>query len=184
MNLLRALDPKLYDRIQPYKVTKDADMPWAYQTANSRGRPLHDDWAIFKNVRRIYCAYRVPLPFHITGDVRVQKKWILWDLLYPTAPGTPVEYMDYYTDSGVYSLPHALVDYAGYGTARYSAFIGGEWVPDVFVKHTSKWFGRRFSCYKGLHQDLHVSPPSFSAPMRSDLMCWFPEVAASFVKET
>jgi hypothetical protein len=81
-------------------------------------------------------------------------------------------------------MPHALVQYAGYGLAHYSAFIGGEWVPNVFTKYTGKWFGKRLSWYKGLHQDLHVSPPDANGVIRSDLMVWWPEFACSFVRET
>lgn len=184
MNLLRAANPRLYDLIQPYRVQHDAQMPWAYQEANPKGRPLHDDWALFKSVRRRDCAYRIPLPFRIYGDVPVEYKWIPWDVSYPTSPGTRIEFKEYRTVDGVFNIPHALVEYAGYGRAHYSAFINGEWIPNVFTKYTGKHFGRRLSWYKGLHQDLHVSPPDASGLIRSDLMCYFPEFALSWVQES
>ncbi len=196
-NILRLFNPRLYDLIQPYRVTDDRLMPWAYQEANKFGRTKHDDWGIvssnqfvkalqpWQNVRRMDCAYRIPLPFRIYGDVKIEERWILWDLGYPTAPGTRVEFREYRTAHGTFSLPHALVEYPGYGRADYSAFIGGEWVPRVFTKYTGKYFGRRLSWYKGLHQDLHVSPPADAHGLiQSDLMTYFPEFALSFVKES
>lgn len=192
MNILRAFNTRLFDSIQPYRVTDDALMPWAYQFANPNGRPLHDDWGVmgklswlqpWQKVRRMDCAYRVPLPFDISGDVAVEEKWIIWDPSYPAAPGLRIEDRDARTDHGTFRVPHALVKYAGYGLAHYSAFIGGEWIPNVFTKYTGLHFGRRLSWYKGLHQDLHVSPPDENGITRSDLMAWYPELACSWVRE-
>lgn len=75
-------------------------------------------------------------------------------------------------------------DRGNYGLVTYAAFIGGEW-REVFKKYTGKWFGKRLSWYKGLHQDNHVSPPHVtpSGKIESDLMCWFPELAMSWVTE-
>jgi len=44
----------LKDRIAKYRVTNDADMPWAYQRVNPQGRPLHNDWGIWP-LTRIPC---------------------------------------------------------------------------------------------------------------------------------
>lgn len=173
--LARALDPKLYDLIQPYRVKDDALMPWVYQAANPKGRPLHDDWAVFKNVRRMDCAYRVPLPFKVTGG-SFRKEWMLFDPSYPLSPDMETKMVD--------GLMYVNTDRGNYGLVTYSAFINGEW-REVFYKYTGMWFGKRLSWYKGLHQDNHVSPPSVtpSGKLESDLMCWFPELAMSWIKE-
>ena len=172
--LARLLDPKLYDLIQPYRVTDDALMPEEYREGH---RPLHDDWAIFKSVRRMDCAYRVPLPFRVKrGEMR--REWLLFDLSYPLSPDVPVEFRD--------GRPWVLTDRGGYGLVVYEAFVAGQW-REVFKKYTRAFtiFKTRYrlSWYKGLHQDNHVSPPDASGNTRSDLMTWFPEIAASFVKE-
>lgn len=169
----RALDPKLYDLIQPYRVKDDALMPEEYRASNPKGRPLHDDWALFKSVRRMDCAYRVPLPFKVTkGSFR--QEWMLFDPSYPMSPDVETKVED--------GLTYVLTDRGDYGLVEYSAFIGGRWRP-VFWKYTRVILGKRLSWYKGLHQDNHVSPPSAPSGFRSDLMCWFPELACSWVKE-
>lgn len=181
MNSMRLLNPQLWDILQPYKAT-EAQMPWAYQAANPDGRPTHDDWAIGKSVKRIDCAYRVPLPFRVISGPS-HKEWILWDYYYPLSPGHAIELREYATDHGVFMLPHVEVDAGDYGLVTYASFIGDEWRP-VFTKYTGKWFGKRLSWYKGLHQDLHVSPPDANGVTRSDLMAWFPEFACSWVAES
>lgn len=180
MNLLRALDPKLYDLLQPYRATEE-QMPWAYRHANPKGRPYHDDWAFGKNIRRIDCAYRVPLPFKVTGG-SFRKEWLLWNDNYPLSPDTPKEYRTIIRPHGTFTLPFVLTDRGNYGLVTYSAFIAGEWRV-VFKKYTGKWFGKRLSWYVGLHQDNHVSEPDANGITRSDLMTWFPEVACSYVTE-
>ncbi len=191
--LLSLLRPRLYRLLQEYRSTEE-QMPWAYQKANPDGRPLHDDWGImssnpiikalqpWQKIKRIDCAYRVPLPFKIT-DGPCERKWILWNENYPVSRDTPAEYREYRTVNGVHRLPHVLADYAGYGLVTFSAFLGEEWVP-CFKKYTRLVGGRRLSWYAGLHQDLHVSPPDENGVMRSDLMAWFPEVAISWIKES
>lgn len=172
--LARFLDRSLYDAIQSYRVKDESLMPWAYQTANPDGRPLHNDWAVFKSVRRIDCAYRVPLPFKVTSGPS-HKEWMLFDPSYPMSPDCESKIVD--------GLTYVLTDRGDHGLVTYAAFINGEW-RDVLKKYTGLRFGKRLSWYKGLHQDNHVSLPDFaSGEIRSDLMCWFPEMAMSWVKE-
>jgi len=171
--MAKLIDPILYDLIQPYRVKDDSLMPEEYRFSNPKGRPLHDDWAIFKGVRRMDCAYRIPLPFKVTGGA-FRQEWMLFDPAYPMSPSCEVKVVD--------GLTYVLTDRGNYGLITYSAFIGEKWRP-VFVKYTGKWFGKRLSWYKGLHQDNHVSPPENGRGIRSDLMCWFPEQACSWVTE-
>jgi len=175
--IARAIDPKLYDMIQPYRVTDDALMPEEYQFTNPKGRPLHDDWAIFKNVRRMDCAYRIPLPFKVIKGPS-HKDWMTFDPAYPLSPGMEVRYDNASGDMQV------LTDRGEYGLVTYAGFINGEWRP-CFQKYTGKWFGKRLSWYKGLHQDNNVTPSyaTSTGKIRSDLMCWFPELACSWIKE-
>lgn len=168
--IARALNPSLYDAIQTYRVKDDALMPEEYREGN---RPLHDDWAFFKSVRRMDCAYRVPLPFRVI-EGSFTRAWMLFDPAYPLSPGAETK-----TEGG---LLYVLTDRGGYGLVKYEAFIGGTWRP-VFTKYTRVILGKRLSWYKGLHQDNHVSPPENGKPIRSDLMCWFPELAMSWIKE-
>ena len=179
---MKYLNSKLYNKIQPWRVREDSMMPWAYRTANPEGRPLHNDWFIGKKVKRIDTAYRLPLPFkQLTG--KSEKKWVLWDVSYPTAIGTPIEYREYFTTLGRFFLPHALIDCAGPGRATFAAFIDGEWI-ECFEQYHDVWFGKRLSYYRGLKQDTTVSPPkTLNGPVQSDLMCWYPELAVSWVKE-
>ncbi|MEK7093686.1 MAG: hypothetical protein AAB927_04365 [Patescibacteria group bacterium] len=173
------ISSELYKRLEPYRV-EEKDMPPEYRLG---ARALRDDWFFFKGTTRRECYRRAPLPFRIYGDVKIEERWIPWDITYPTAPGTHIEYRDYHTTHGVFTIPHALVEYAGYGTAYYSAFLNGEWVPRVFVKHTQKLWGKRLSWYHGLHQDLHVSPPDANGFIRSDLGGWIEPPTASWIKE-
>lgn len=179
--IARALDPNLYDEIQPYRVTDDALMPEEYRFSNPKGRPYHDDWAIFKGVRRMDCAYRIPLPFKIISGEKRQE-WLHWDENYPLAPGHDVEYRDVVLPHGTHKRPFVLTDRGGYGLVTYVAWIKGEWVP-CFKKYTRRIGSKRLSWYKGLHQDNHVSYPDETGFVRSDLMTWFPEMACSFVTE-
>lgn len=172
MNLLRAPNPRLFDLIQPYKVERDEDMPWAYQFANPKGRPLHDDWFIGKSVRRMDCAYTLPLPYRIyEGPKKVAR--IPFKQGYPLAPGTRTEYGDPAAGEDPSQL-FIYADYGLYGLCKYEAWIPhlNRWEP-VFTKYTKPIFGRRLSWYAGVHQDLH--------PV--DARCYFPEFACSFVKE-
>ena len=177
MNFLRAFDPKLYDLLQPYAVKDDALMPEEYRFSNPKGRPYHDDWFIGKSVRRMDCAYRVPLPFKVVAG-NFRREWMLFDPSYPLSPGMETKIED--------GLTYVLTDRGDYGLVTYAAFIGGEWRP-VFKKYTRSfdWFGirKRISSYWGAHQDNHVSPPNAKGEIRSDLMVWFPELAASIVTE-
>jgi hypothetical protein len=166
------LDPSLYDSIQKYRVVDDAMMPEEYRFSNPKGRPYHDDWFFGKKIRRMDCAYRIPLPFKVIGG-SFRREFMLFDPSYPLAPG-----METKTENG---LTYVLTDRGNYGLVTYAAFIDGEW-KSCFQRYTGKWFGKRLSWYHGLHQDNTVSiRPDGS--IRSDLMCWFPELACSWVKE-
>lgn len=168
-------------------------MPWAYQFANPNGRPYHDDWGImsknkilqffqpYQKIKRMDCAYKLPLPFKIINGP-ITKEWRLWDTTYPTVPGTPIEFKDYYTIAGKFSLPHALTDEAGYGLTTYAAYIDGEWV-ECFSQYHKKIGSKRLSYYRGLKQDLTVGFHE-DWSLKSDLMCWFPELSVTFIKET
>lgn len=167
-------DPYLYKLIQPYRVRRDEDMPWTYQFANPKGRPLHDDWFVGKSVRRMDCAYKLPQPYRIFEGPKKSVRIPFKDG-YPLAPGTVTERGDYW--DGEKHIPNHLyiyADYGLYGLCKYEAYIPhlDKWV-HVFTKYTGKFFGKRLSWYSGVHQDQH--------PV--DAMCYFPEFACSFVKE-
>ena len=178
MSILRYLsgNPSLWDKVQKYKATEE-QMPEEYQIGH---RPLHDDWAILSNTKRIDCAYRVPLPYRIKSGP-FHKEWLIFDPSYPLSPGAETKMMEARFDHGVYNLLHVLTDRGDHGLVKYEAFIDGEWI-EVFTKYTGLWFGKRLSWYKGLHQDNNVSVLP-GGKLRSDLMCWLPEFACSWVKE-
>jgi hypothetical protein len=180
----RPINPALYDLIQPYKVTDPAQMPYVYQAANPVGRPLHDDWAVLKDTPRIVTAYRVPLPYKIEDGTACVKHqgWTLWDTSYPTVPGTSVQVLPYYTSHGYLNLPQVLIDIQDEGECIYAVFIGGAY-HDVFKKITAKIFGKELSAYEGLHCDTTVEVPDASGHVQtpSDMMCWWPEFALSYV---
>lgn len=174
--IARAMDPKLYDELESYRVTDEALMPEEYRKPN--GRWKSDDWFFFRWVTRMERVRRVPLPFRIKRGVKTQEP-MLFDPAYPLSPDARVEMRD--------GLMYVMTDRGGYGLVVYEAFINGRW-RECFWKYTRafeiRFFGRyRFSMYKGLHQDNHVSPPWAPSGFRSDLMGWFPEVAMSLIKE-
>jgi len=191
--VLRAFDPKLYDALRPYAVTDDALMPWAYQFANPQGRPFHNDWGImtsnsflkalqpFQQIRRMDCAYCVPLPFKLTSG-KNNPTWMLWDTSYPTSPGTQIENRDIWDGVKTQNLPHALCDTAveGSGRSTFAAFINGAWV-ECFEQYCVPLWGRYFKYYRGLKQDLTVCFDENLKP-KSDLMAWFPEISTSWTK--
>lgn len=184
--------PALYSRLQKLGHPTEEQMPWAYQVANPQGRPLHNDWGIMSNnpiltalqpyqkITRRECAYRVQLPFKCLSGPTI-KKWLLWDLNYPTVPGTPIEIRPIWNGEETLHLPHALVDVADLGATSWAVLIDGGWV-ECFYQYSTTFFGRRFLYYHGLKQDLTVSPPNGQDPMRSDLMAWFPEASMSLIK--
>ena len=171
--LLRAFDPEIYDAVESCRVYEDSLMPWEYQRANPKGRTLHDDWAIFKDTPRIETARRVPLPFkQISGAS--EKRWMLWDSSYPTAPGTVIESRPIWDGVKTQVLPHALVDCAveGSGAAEFAVWLEGKWTP-CFKTYRKKVLGRLLAYYSGgLKQDLTVGfDEKFN--LRSDVMAWF-----------
>ncbi len=175
---LSLLYPRLYQLTEEYRPT-EAQMPIAYQNIPG-GRPLHDDWALFKSTPRILTARRIPLPLKQISGNRIPT-WMLWDPSYPTVPGTQIMDREYYP--GCPKLPHALVDCAGYGWSEFAAYLHDEWVP-CFKQYHGVFFGKRLSFYNGLKQDVTVAPPDATrTTIKSDLMGWL-EPAMSFVKET
>ena len=181
--VLRALDPKVYDAVQSYRVTDDKLMPIAYRKLwVPQGRFLHDDWAIGSGTPRIETAYRVPLPFRQDSGAS-QKKWMLWDPSYPASPGLQIEVRPIWTEWGTFNLPHALVDQQieGSGAASFSAFIGGVWMP-VFTSYRKVIFGRLLAQYSGgLKQDVTVTPQS-DGSIKSDIMGWWDPPSLSYNK--
>ncbi len=191
MNLLRSLDPKVYDAIQTYRVTNDFLMPWAYQFANPNGRPYHNDFGImgvlpglqpWQKIRRMDTAYRVPLPFKQTKGLSV-KRAMLWDMSYPQSPDLKIEVLPIWDGEKNQYLPHAWVDCAveGSGSAEFSAFINGAWMP-VFTQYRRVIFGRLFAHYSGgLKQDLTVTFDEDLKP-KSDIMGWWDPPSFSWNK--
>ena len=194
--IFRAINPKLYDMIQRYRVNDDSLMPWAYQKANPDGRPYHDDWGImtqnkflqsiqpWQKIPRIDGAYRVPLPFKIISGEKRDPVWRMWDTNYPTSPGTPIEEREVWTPGGVFKLPHALCDEGGWGTVKYAVYLPhiDQWI-ECFIQTKKMVFGKRYMYYNGLKQDLTVD---FHADwtQKSDLTGWFPEISVSWKKGT
>lgn len=170
MNILRAFNPKVYDLCDPYRVTRDEDMPEEYRQGH---RPLHDDWFFGEFVCRMDTARRVPLPFRQdTGDC--EKRWMLWDPSYPASPNLRIENREYRTAGGVFNLPHALVDcqVEGSGLATFSAYLNGQWVP-CFKSYRKVIAGRLLAMYSGgLKADITVSVRP-DGSLRSDIMGWW-----------
>lgn len=193
MNLLRAVDPKLYDLVQPYRVVSDAQMPLAYQNIPG-GRPLHNDWGImsdnpvlkflqpWQKIPRMRCAYRLPLPFRISKGAKTQK-YMPWSATYPLAPGvqlTPLAIEA--ADGSTVIVPHALVDVGSEGWATFEAFFPhlGEW-REVFTQYRRVILGRELAYCRGVKPDLTVVPVDANT-VKSDLMCWLPEIDLTFNK--
>lgn len=176
---MRAMNPRVFDAVQSCRVTDDKQMPIAYQNIPG-GRPLHNDWAVFKDTPRISTAYRVPLPFRMDSGVKEQK-WMLWDTNYPASPDLKIEVRSYTTSWGTLQLPHALVDCAkeGSGGAAFSAYINGQWMP-VFTSYRKVIFGRLLAQYSGgLKQDLTVTPQP-DGTLKSDIMGWWDPPSLSY----
>ncbi len=171
-SFLRAMSPKVYDLVQKYRVTVDALMPLAYQNIPG-GRPLHNDWAIFKDTPRMSTAYRVPLPFKQTKGA-CEKRWMLWDPSYPASPGLQTEVR---ADGYTYALVDCAVE--GSGAAEFSAWLGDCWVP-VFTSYRRVIFGRLLASYSGgLKQDVTVVPMP-GGLVKSDLMGWWDPPSVSY----
>lgn len=190
VGLLRAFNPSLYDLIQPYRVTDDKLMPWAYQFANPQGRPYHNDWGVmssnpimkaiqpFQKIKRMDCAYRIPLPAKITHGAKCQE-WQPWEDGYPLAPGAQVKDRPIWDGTRSVMAPHILLDVSLDGCTTYAGFIAGEW-RDCFTRYQKKIFGRMFKYYNGLKPDVGVTFDE-SLKLKSDCMWWFPEVAATWI---
>lgn len=184
LSIYRLADRELFDLIQPYRITKDSDMPWVYQFANPQGRPYHEDHGIkttnpilkalqpWQSVRRMDTAYKLPQPYRIFEGPK-QLCRIPFKEGYPLSPGTRFEYGDPTQGEDPKQL-FIWAEYGLYGLCKYEAYIPhlDKWV-HVFTKYTGKFFGKRLSWYAGVHQDQHSV----------DAMCYYPEFACSFVKE-
>lgn len=195
MNLLRAFNQRLYDLVQPFRITRDEDMPWSYQKANQNGLPLRNDLGLmgvlphiqpWQKMRRMDFFYKPPMPFRIKSG-NVVKRWQLWEDQYPLlAPGAIIENKEVVTVGGRWTLPHILVDEAGPGFTQWEAYLGGRWVECFWRYHkTINVFGvkKRLSAYNGLRPDYAVGFHPDTWALRSDIGAWFPDISVSFVKE-
>ena len=176
--LQRQVNPKLYDLIQPYRVTRDEDLPWAYRKSNPKGRTLHDDWLWpWKSTPRMESAYLVPLPMRIVRG-QFTKRWIPWDGRYPLVPGTEVvdKQTEFWNGEKVVpiSLPHVLVDFAGYGLCVLEAWIGDTWV-ECGKSYKKNVDGKCIHWYSGLKQDTTMGM-LLDGTLTSDWLAHFPEL--------
>lgn len=169
-------------KLAPYRVTNDADLPWAYQTANPQGRPLHDDWFFDKDEPRINTAFKVPLPFKkIAGNA--EPEWVPLLKDWPLAPGA-ITKQEVWHDGGlsptgkdgqIITLVLTMTPIHPPGQwSRQAVYLNGEWVECYYTKTTTVRTHPdgsidRMLVYEGLKLD--PNPP--------DLMTWFPEVSAS-----
>lgn len=182
--ILSLFNPSLFDAIQSYSVTNDALMPLAYQNIPG-GRPLHNDWGImstnpilmflqpWQKIKRMDCAYRVPLPFKQTkGECAPQ--WMLWDPSYPASPGLQTEVR---SDGYTYALVDCAVE--GSGGAEFSVWLNGSWTP-CFTSYRKVIFNRLFAHYSGgLKQDVTVVPMP-DGTIKSDIMGWWDPPSTSW----
>lgn len=164
----------LSKKLKPYKVTDDTDLPWAYQAANPKGRPLHDDWVVGKKTRRIDTAFRIPLPLvKVAGNAEPEWVPILRPELWTFAPGAKVEmhpYQDHLEPTPMI-VPWVLTMTSGQPAGQWSrqaAYLGGEWV-ECYYTRSMNLFGNKLFFYGGLKIDVNPR----------DLMVWWPEVSAS-----
>ena len=155
-------------------------MPRVYQFANPNGRPFRDDWGImsdnpilkalqpWQKVKRIDCAYKVPLPFKkLRGNVEPIWTPLIKD--WPLAPGAEVKMGYYYNGYDHEEIPHVLTMHPIHdeGWSDQACYLGGEWV-HCYSTSSYVFRGKRFTWYHGLRLDPHVA----------GLMCWGP--GASF----
>ena len=190
MNLLRLVNPRLYDLLEPYRVTDDKLMPLAYQDIPG-GRPLHDDFGImgkfgwlqpWQKIKRIDTARRVPYPFRIKSGLKAQN-WYPLDPTYPLSPGAIIEAMPYrLSDEIVFNIPHILIEDAvdGGGWTVYEAWINGEWT-EVYKRYSKKIGNRMFKHYQGFKCDTTVCVTT-DGVIKSDVMGWIEFPTFSFNK--
>lgn len=179
---LRLLYPRLYKLTEEYRPMR-AQMPLSYQDIPG-GRPLHDDWALWKSTPRIDSARRIPLPLKQIGG-ECLPAWMMWDMTYPQSPGLQISDREYYPGK---HFPHALVDCAGEGWSEFAFWHHDHWEPClVQYKKTIDipFVGKRvLKFYHGLKQDVTVGPPDqYHDYVKSDLMGWL-EPAMSLTKES
>lgn len=159
----------LYQKLKPYRVTNDADLPAAYRQGS--GRELHGDWVIFKNVKRIDTAYKVPMPFKKLRGNQVPHL-IPYQEGYPLVPGTDVVNAYYWDGTRSILMPHIMAydpvpEVGQWGV--YAAYLNGEWV-ECFrtATYPFKYFGyNRWVSYFGLKSDLTLG----------DWMAWLWEIS-------
>lgn len=147
------LYPRLVKLTAEYK-PKESQMPWTYQWANPDGRPLHNDFTLFRDTSRIEFARRVPLPLKgIKGTFKKVLKRI--DPGYPTPPDTVIVDHEYYPGL---RAPHVLVDYAEEGWSEFAFWHHDHWEPCVrqYMKTIKvPLFGTRtLKFYSGLKADV------------------------------
>ena len=177
-SMQRRLNPRLYDAIQPYRVTDPKWIPWAYSKENPYGRIFHNDWLWpFKDTPRMESAYLVPLPLRIVKGQFV-KRWVPWDGRYPLVPGTVVEerQTEFWDGEKVVPirLPHVEVDFAGYGLCLLEGWIGDKWM-ECGRSYKRNVFGRRIHWYDGLKQDTTMGM-LLDGTLTSDWLAHFPEI--------
>lgn len=145
---------KLYDAIQPYKIRRDEDMPWVYQAANPNGRPLHDDWLLFKSKPRIDTAYQIPVPFvRLDGNAQYIETPIKPG--YPIAPGTPVVMKEYLSEAGPVVVPWVWTMHPIHPAGQWSkqgAYISGV-LTECYHSKSIGILGNRVTWYHGLKAD-------------------------------
>jgi hypothetical protein len=194
MNILRTIcGGELYDALEPYRVTRDQDMPWAYQFANPNGRPYANDIGImtknpilkalqpWQSVRRMDKARRSPYPFIITKGEKV-KNWYPLDPTYPLAPGTIVEVRPYCVGGNTHNIPHVLIDDAvdGAGWTQYQAFIGGRW-RNAYRRYSRRVGSYMLKHYQGYKCDTTVDVKP-DGTIFSDVMGWICEYSLTFTR--
>ncbi len=137
-------------------------MPWAYQSANPAGSPLHREWLLFKFTPRIKNAFRISLPLKPLWG-KFEKRLIKWQDGYPMSPETTLD-----------ADGNAWVDYSveGSGFSIWAAWLGGKWVPCLVQWSFRTPWGRVLKGYIGLKQDITLG----------DFMGWI-EPSLSWNKE-
>jgi len=163
---------ELLKKLEPYKITRDEDMPWVYQKANPVGRWKHDDWIAFKNTPRMETAYRIPQPYKMVAGNAIPEETPL-PLDYPLVPGAAFEIKPWTNGQGFEENKKWVwmihpVQPAG-KWARLACYLpDGTWV-ECFQTYSFNFFGNKIPVYEGIKHDPH--------PV--DCMCWSREMSIS-----
>lgn len=156
----------LFKRIQPYRVTRDEDMPAPYRR---RARFLSDDFPFWPLTRipRMRRAYRLPMPpKQLEGNM--EPRWHPWfSEDYPLAPEARIEDRDWYNGTDTVRVKHILsVDPVPEKAGQWSlqaVWLDGKWEP-CYLTWKKKILGKVWAHNRGLRPE--------PAP---DTMWWFPE---------